>query len=752
MKKILMPILALGLSAVVGVTFGFGATAEDGSLGKRNYGANVDKGSVTAVGMGSSSYIPTTLINPQFTEHPDLFGTGVTIAKVYEELNNQLEAEGYETRLTYNGEPVAGTTTDDTTYVFGSYTGGVKTVKLCFVKEVDGVYARIVAGGWNTTPKTAAKLLEDGEFVKKKDGVTVIEYRVGNPTPNWKTTESVYDDYCNIVSYFEWLNIESAGDNNSTYKNGYASKLSGGNNNPFVELNSKNMSTFYQDLSTNGGDIIIWGLEHATRTSGSPNQKIKVTVGKASGSDDGQVAAGTDTVYNADGSITGGQPGNGSAGTGGLSHLNMGSGATGWETVKGIYIVPGTGTSVTRFAFASESDGNAAQKTMGNYMDNVMFQTLAGNLTVTNTDDGGLKIDGYWGGDPDNSASKLELTLKGDDGNNYNIDIDMSGVSPGSDFEAIIPPTKIEEIKTESGGNVASGDLHHKDYGTPGSGTPITIVNPVKVTFDKKGHGTTDPATQSMAPGKKATTPGGFVVGSEYDGYKFLGWYVNESDTTPFDFNNAIMADTHLIAKWETASGSGITPSPSPSPSPGGGSTGGSSGGGSSHPLNVPSATASGTTVDKAPAAPAPTTQEAPTDTSESIPTVETAPAPAVTVTFQSDLGNIPAPQTMTPGQTAYNPGAPLDPATLAPGTVINGQRFEGWYTDPSFKNAYRFGDPVTEDMVLYAKWTKVGTGAGRSPKTADNNWLFILLAGAMGILSVTGIKLVKTKKRDRFS
>lgn len=39
MKKILMPILALALSAVVGVTFGFGVTAEDGSLGKRTYGA-----------------------------------------------------------------------------------------------------------------------------------------------------------------------------------------------------------------------------------------------------------------------------------------------------------------------------------------------------------------------------------------------------------------------------------------------------------------------------------------------------------------------------------------------------------------------------------------------------------------------------------------------------------------------------------------------------------------------------------------
>lgn len=197
--------------------------------------------------------------------------------------------------------------------------------------------------------------------------------------------------------------------------------------------------------------------------------------------------------------------------------------------------------------------------------------------------------------------------------------------------------------------------------------------------------------------------------------------------------------------------GSGTIPPGNGTTPPAGGGTGGgggfTSGGGGS--TSSPSVTGPGPALTTKPADTAP---EAPALTPDGTPTVEGASeapaAPAVTVTFQSELGNIPAPQTMTPGQVAYNPGAPLDPASLQPGMVINGQRFEGWYTDPEFKNAYKFGTPVTEDMVLYAKWTKVGV-AGKSPKTADNNWVLFILAGSVAVLLAGGIRLIKSRSKD---
>lgn len=51
------------------------------------------------------------------------------------------------------------------------------------------------------------------------------------------------------------------------------------------------------------------------------------------------------------------------------------------------------------------------------------------------------------------------------------------------------------------------------------------------------------------------------------------------------------------------------------------------------------------------------------------------------------------------------------------------GWKFEGWFTDTEFKNAYDFETPVTGDLVLYAKWAKVsvpGGGSDEPVKPAD--------------------------------
>ena len=49
----------------------------------------------------------------------------------------------------------------------------------------------------------------------------------------------------------------------------------------------------------------------------------------------------------------------------------------------------------------------------------------------------------------------------------------------------------------------------------------------------------------------------------------------------------------------------------------------------------------------------------------------------------------------MTDGSTAEMPAAPLR----------TGYTFGGWYTDPECKNAFDFATPVTDDMMLYARW-----------------------------------------------
>ena len=55
--------------------------------------------------------------------------------------------------------------------------------------------------------------------------------------------------------------------------------------------------------------------------------------------------------------------------------------------------------------------------------------------------------------------------------------------------------------------------------------------------------------------------------------------------------------------------------------------------------------------------------------------------------------------QKIMDGQAAMEPQSPYKKDYL----------FEGWYTDPSFSNKYKFSNPVTKDMDLYAKWTLKG-------------------------------------------
>jgi uncharacterized repeat protein (TIGR02543 family) len=51
---------------------------------------------------------------------------------------------------------------------------------------------------------------------------------------------------------------------------------------------------------------------------------------------------------------------------------------------------------------------------------------------------------------------------------------------------------------------------------------------------------------------------------------------------------------------------------------------------------------------------------------------------------------------------------------------------FGGWYTDSDFEHAYSFSTPVTNNLVLYAKWTEREyhvAYADENDYTLENKW-----------------------------
>jgi uncharacterized repeat protein (TIGR02543 family) len=67
-------------------------------------------------------------------------------------------------------------------------------------------------------------------------------------------------------------------------------------------------------------------------------------------------------------------------------------------------------------------------------------------------------------------------------------------------------------------------------------------------------------------------------------------------------------------------------------------------------------------------------------------------------VTFDSNGGSDVAPLTVNPGATAKKPANP---------TKI-GHTFDNWYDNASLSAVYEFSTPVTDDIILYAKWIAI--------------------------------------------
>ena len=83
--------------------------------------------------------------------------------------------------------------------------------------------------------------------------------------------------------------------------------------------------------------------------------------------------------------------------------------------------------------------------------------------------------------------------------------------------------------------------------------------------------------------------------------------------------------------------------------------------------------------------------------------------------------GGYPPPVTFTVTFDVNTHGKPMEAVTVNAGEpaakpadpTASGYRFGGWYTEPACVNAYDFSNPVTGELVLYAKWTPRPTRSG---------------------------------------
>ena len=247
----------------------------------------------------------------------------------------------------------------------------------------------------------------------------------------------------------------------------------------FIEMNTSNPATLYQDLSTQGGDVIKWTLQHADRAGhGFQEQRMYVMIG-APEIENGQIVAATgvkdeinthivddgkaeyryDSV-NQTGVVSGSSA---FANPKELKGLSVTRGDRKWCTAAGIYVVP-EGQDVTRFAFcadgSSKKDGESdSLLSGGNFLDNITFSTLIGSLKATKQSDNSVKVTGYWG--DSNAAKKLIV----DFGSSDKEAVNMSEVC-GKYFEITIPAETI--------GNAEKVSVYHEDYMTATKNVPIT--------------------------------------------------------------------------------------------------------------------------------------------------------------------------------------------------------------------------------------------------------------------------------------
>jgi len=126
-------------------------------------------------------------------------------------------------------------------------------------------------------------------------------------------------------------------------------------------------------------------------------------------------------------------------------------------------------------------------------------------------------------------------------------------------------------------------------------------------------------------------------------------------------------------------------------------------------------------------------------------------------VTFNSNgIGMAPDAGTVEDGKKAEKPANP----------TASGYTFGGWYTEKECINAFDFNTPITKDITLYAKWTKISSGGNNSTnepgkggetnqspaRTGDDNntglWMMMMVISVLVIGSMI-VVLYRRRRRE---
>ena len=217
--------------------------------------------------------------------------------------------------------------------------------------------------------------------------------------------------------------------------------------------------------------------------------------------------------------------------------------------------------------------------------------------------------------------------------------------------------------------------------------TTITVkcVKLATVTFNY-GDAGIDDTRQVVDTGKTVSKP----ADPTREGYDFAGWYTDAECTQPYDFATPVTGDMTLYAKWIQDEETTEPEQP---------------GEGTEQPGTGTEEPGEGT---ETPETPGTGTETPGTGTEE--PGTETPAAEIHKVTFDDCLASTEnAVVEVEDGKTVAKPADPK----------CEGYTFEGWYSDTNLTQAWDFSTPVTEDMTLWAKWSKNGVdGAGVTDDT----------------------------------
>ena len=236
------------------------------------------------------------------------------------------------------------------------------------------------------------------------------------------------------------------------------------------------------------------------------------------------------------------------------------------------------------------------------------------------------------------------------------------------------------------------------------------------VVFDSAGGSTVN--AQTVVSGDMASRP----ADPTRDGFTFEGWYL-EDGTAAYDFSTPVTSNLRLYAHWSA------TPEPVSAYTVTFDSAGGSA-------VASQTVTAGGTATEPV----APTwdgytfqgwfTEDGEPYSFASAVTSDVAlyahwtksgeASATYIVVFDSAGGSAVAAQTITDGDVATQPEAP----------IWKGHTFEGWFTE-SGEAAYDFATPVTSNLVLYAHWSA-------TPEPVSSHMVTFDSAGGSAVASQT--------------